>query len=107
MLGGRFGIWGVLAVPKQEGEVAVEQRPKQAMRGCYRQFKLKVTDNPLITVHLTLNISGAPSAACRCYAAPDSSDGPLLHEHDLACHAALPEHLVRVSCLAKRKSLRY
>jgi hypothetical protein len=28
------------------------------------------------------------------------------HEHDLACHASLPEQLVRVSCLGKRKSLR-
>src|SRR2546425_12602233 len=27
-------------------------------------------------------------------------------EHDLACHASLPEQLVRVSCLGKRKSLR-
>ena len=25
---------------------------------------------------------------------------------DLACHASLPEQLVRVSCLGKRKSLR-
>ena len=28
------------------------------------------------------------------------------HEHDLACHASLPEQLVRLSCLGKRKSLR-
>src|SRR5215831_1793833 len=28
------------------------------------------------------------------------------HEHDLACHASLPEQLVRVSCLGKRHSLR-
>src|SRR6266571_8362836 len=48
----------------------------------------------------------APSAACRCYAAPDSSDEPLPHEHDLARHASLPEQLVRLSCLGKRKSLR-
>src|SRR6266516_3717743 len=27
-------------------------------------------------------------------------------EHDLACHASLPEHLLRVPCLGKRKSLR-
>ena len=31
---------------------------------------------------------------------------PVGHEHDLACHASLPEQLVRVSCLGKRKSLR-
>ena len=57
---------------------------------------------------LTLGISGgarAPSAACRGYAAPDSSDDPLPHEHDLARHASLPEQLVRLSCLGKRKSL--
>jgi hypothetical protein len=28
------------------------------------------------------------------------------YEHDLACHAPLPEQLVRLSCLGKRKSLR-
>src|SRR5881396_913134 len=28
------------------------------------------------------------------------------HEDDLACHASLPEQLVRLSCLDKRKSLR-
>ena len=28
------------------------------------------------------------------------------HEHDLAYHASLPEQLVRLSCLGKRKSLR-
>src|SRR5678816_2684030 len=38
--------------------------------------------------------------------APDSSDDPLPHEHDLARHASLPEQLVRLSCLGKRKSLR-
>src|SRR5205823_12138556 len=27
-------------------------------------------------------------------------------EHELACHASLPEQLVRVSCLGKRKSPR-
>src|SRR5262249_28680908 len=32
--------------------------------------------------------------------------GPSAHEHDLACHASLPEQLLRVSCLDKRKSLR-
>src|SRR5262249_47248908 len=32
--------------------------------------------------------------------------GPAAHEHDLACDASLPEHLLRVSCLDKRKSLR-
>src|SRR6266498_710788 len=31
---------------------------------------------------------------------------PVEHEYDLACHASLPEQLVRVSCLGKRKSLR-
>jgi hypothetical protein len=31
---------------------------------------------------------------------------PVAHEHDLACHASLPEQLVRVSCLGKGKSLR-
>ena len=30
----------------------------------------------------------------------------MAHEDDLACHASLPEQLVRVSCLGKRKSLR-
>src|SRR6478672_3038366 len=29
-----------------------------------------------------------------------------MHEHDLARHAFLPEQLVRLSCLGKRKSLR-
>src|SRR5262249_59656356 len=28
------------------------------------------------------------------------------HEHNLACNASLPEQLVRLSCLGKRKSLR-
>lgn len=28
------------------------------------------------------------------------------HEHDLACYASLPEQLVRLSRLGKRKSLR-
>ena len=28
------------------------------------------------------------------------------HKHDLAYHASLPEQLLRVSCLSKRKSLR-
>src|SRR5512147_1753288 len=32
------------------------------------------------------------------------SDG--VREHDLAGHASLPEQLLRVSCLGKRKSLR-
>src|SRR5262245_50539420 len=31
---------------------------------------------------------------------------PIEHEHKLACHASLPEQLVRVSRLGKRKSLR-
>ena len=30
----------------------------------------------------------------------------MAHEHNLAYHASLPEQLVRVSCLGKRKSLR-
>ena len=29
-----------------------------------------------------------------------------MHEHDFAYHASLPEQLLRVSCLGKRKSLR-
>ena len=29
-----------------------------------------------------------------------------MYEHDLACHASLPEQLLRMSCLGKRKSLR-
>ena len=32
--------------------------------------------------------------------------GPVAHQHDLAYDASLPEHLVRLSCLGKRKSLR-
>src|SRR5262245_51430509 len=28
------------------------------------------------------------------------------HQHELACHASLPEQLVRLSCLGKGKSLR-
>lgn len=40
------------------------------------------------------------------HTAPDSSDDPLPHEHDLARQASLPEQLVRLSCLGKRKSLR-
>jgi hypothetical protein len=31
---------------------------------------------------------------------------PVAHEDDLACHACLPEQLVRVSCHDKRESLR-
>ena len=31
---------------------------------------------------------------------------PVAHEHDLACDASLPEQLLRVFCLGKRKSLR-
>ena len=31
---------------------------------------------------------------------------PAAHEHDLAYHASLPEQLLRLSCLGKRKSLR-
>jgi len=45
----------------------------------------------------------ARSAACGCYVAPDSSDDPLPHEHDFAHHTALPEQLVRLRCLGKRK----
>ena len=31
---------------------------------------------------------------------------PVAHEHDLAHHASVPEQLVRLSCLGKRKPLR-
>ena len=31
---------------------------------------------------------------------------PVAEEHDLTCHASLPEQFVRTSCLGKRKSLR-
>ena len=31
---------------------------------------------------------------------------PVGHEHNLACHASVPEQLLRVSCLGQRKSLR-
>jgi len=47
----------------------------------------------------------APSAGCRCYAAPNSRQ-PVAHEHDLAYHASFPEQLLRLSWLGKRKSLR-
>jgi hypothetical protein len=40
------------------------------------------------------------------YTAADSREGPLRYEHDLAGDAPLPEQLVRVSGLGKRKSLR-
>src|SRR6266568_6003695 len=40
------------------------RRSKRAT-ACYRQLKLNFTDNPPITLRLTLEISGAPSAECR------------------------------------------
>ena len=35
-----------------------------------------------------------------------SSDDPVAYKDDLACHASLPQQLVCVSCLDKRKSKR-